>query len=62
MFTTANYLKLYNLTNTLIILPFYLGTTWLQEIVWQILNEGIISNEKILVRFPLLELALSNFD
>jgi len=35
------------------------GTTWLQEIVWQIHNEGIISNEKILVRVPFLELALS---
>jgi len=55
----VQYSKLNNLANTLLILPFYLGTTWLQEIVWQIHNEGIISNEKILVRVPFLELALN---
>ena len=33
----------------------YLGTTWVQEIVWQIYNEGAISSEKQIYRFPFLE-------
>jgi len=35
------------------------GTTWVQEIVWQMYNEGIISNEKIWLRVPFLEPATS---
>ena len=33
----------------------YVGTTWVQEIVWQIYNEGAISSAKLLFRFPFLE-------
>ena len=32
-----------------------IGTTWMQEIVWQIYNEGAINSEKLLYRFPFLE-------
>ena len=31
------------------------GTTWVQEIVWQIYNEGAISSEKQGLRVPFLE-------
>ena len=33
----------------------YVGTTWVQEIVWQIYYEGAISSAKLLFRFPFLE-------
>ena len=33
----------------------YVGTTWVQEIVWQIYNEGAISRAKLVFRFPYLE-------
>ncbi|XP_068705586.1 sulfotransferase 1C2-like [Montipora foliosa] len=33
------------------------GTTWVQEIVWQIVNGGKVSKEKIDYRFPYLECA-----
>ena len=38
----------------------YLGTTWVQEIVWQIYNEGAISSEKQIYRFPFLESSACN--
>jgi len=44
-------------SNTLLVLWFYSGTTWVQEIVWQIHNEGAISSENILKRVPFLERA-----
>ena len=31
------------------------GTTWVQEIVWQILNDGKISEERVESRYPFLE-------
>ena len=31
------------------------GTTWVQEIVWQILNDGKISEERMESRHPFLE-------
>ena len=31
------------------------GTTWVQEIVWQILNDGRISEERVESRYPFLE-------
>ena len=46
-------------TKTLLILSFSSGTTWVQEIVWQIYNEGAISSELIFKRVPLLERATS---
>ena len=33
----------------------FVGTTWVQEIVWQIYNEGAISSEKQIFRFPFFE-------
>ena len=38
------------------------GTTWVQEIVWQIYNEGAISSAKLLFRFPFLEARACNAD
>ena len=38
----------------------YVGTTWVQEIVWQIYNDGAISSEKLLFRFPFLEARACN--
>ena len=38
---------------------FHSGTTWVQEIVWQILNEGQIASDFILDRVPFLEAATS---
>ncbi|KAJ7351134.1 hypothetical protein OS493_036336 [Desmophyllum pertusum] len=32
------------------------GTTWMQEIVWQIFNYGVVKSEKTLKRVPFLEL------
>ena len=40
----------------------YVGTTWVQEIVWQIYNEGAISSAKLLFRFPFLEARACNAD
>ena len=34
---------------------FYSGTTWVQEIVWQMYNEAEISSEKLTQRVPFLE-------
>lgn len=34
------------------------GTTWVQEIVWQILNDGKISEERVESRYPFLEKSL----
>ena len=31
------------------------GTTWVQEIVWQIFNDGKISEERVESRYPFLE-------
>ena len=36
-------------------LSFFSGTTWVQEIVWQILNDGKISEERVESRYPFLE-------
>ena len=36
-------------------LYFFSGTTWVQEIVWQILNDGRISEERVESRYPFLE-------
>ncbi|XP_073233452.1 sulfotransferase 1B1-like [Porites lutea] len=36
------------------------GTTWVQEIVWQICNKGAISSEKLTLRSPFLEASSSN--
>ena len=33
----------------------FVGKTWVQEIVWQIYNEGAISSEKQMFRFPYFE-------
>ena len=33
------------------------GTTWVQEILWQIFNEGQVSSDHILERVPFLEMA-----
>jgi len=35
------------------------GTTWVQEIIWQMYNEGAINSEHILKRVPFLETATS---
>lgn len=35
------------------------GTTWVQEIVWQIFNEGQVTSDHILQRVPFLEAATS---
>ena len=36
------------------------GTTWVQEIVWQIYNEGAISSEKQGLRVPFLEVTATH--
>ena len=36
---------------------FHLGTTWVQEIVWQIYHEGAVSSEKFSYRVPFIETA-----
>ncbi|KAJ7374486.1 Sulfotransferase, cytosolic, 1B, member [Desmophyllum pertusum] len=33
------------------------GTTWMQEIVWQIFNDGVVHSETNFQRVPFLELA-----
>ena len=38
----------------------WIGTTWVQEIVWQICNKGAISSEKLTLRSPFLEASASN--
>ena len=38
----------------------FVGTTWVQEIVWQIYNEGAISSEKQMFRFPFFEASACN--
>ena len=40
-----------------LVISFSTGTTWVQEIVWQICNGGEVSEEKIGRRFPYLEYA-----
>ena len=46
-------------TVKLILHHFHLGTTWVQEIVWQIFNEGQVKSSHILERVPFLEMATS---
>ena len=41
------------------LISFYSGTTWVQEIIWQMYNEGAINSEHILKRVPFLETATS---
>ena len=36
-------------------LSFFSGTTWVQEIVWQIFSDGKISEESVQSRYPFLE-------
>ncbi|XP_029198230.2 sulfotransferase family cytosolic 1B member 1-like [Acropora millepora] len=36
------------------------GTTWMQEILWQLYNNGEVSKRKIFERVPMLERALDN--
>ncbi|XP_068705631.1 amine sulfotransferase-like [Montipora foliosa] len=36
------------------------GTTWVQEIVWQIYNKGNITREKLICRVPFLELGTTH--
>ena len=55
MMTSTTYFMM--VTKTLLISSFSSGTTWVQEIVWQIYNEGAISSEHILKRVPFLETA-----
>ena len=38
----------------------FVGTTWVQEIVWQICNEGAINSEKQIFRFPFFEASACN--
>ena len=38
----------------------FVGTTWVQEIVWQIYNEGAISSEKQMFRFLFFEASACN--
>ena len=43
-------------TNNILLLNIS-GTTWVQEIVWQVFNDGIVSKEDQQVRFPFLEMS-----
>ena len=36
------------------------GTTWMREILWQLYNNGEVTERKIFERVPLLERALDN--
>ena len=57
MFTTdqISACKKCKLRTTRSIFSFFSGTTWVQEIVWQILNDGQISEERVESRYPFLE-------
>ena len=43
----------------LMLTSFYSGTTWVQEIIWEIYNEGVINSEHMSKRVPFLETATS---
>ena len=47
--------KLRTTRSELNFLSFFSGTTWVQEIVWQILNDGQISEERVESRYSFLE-------